>query len=29
VVPKISDEQGLNGLTSLDGSAAWVDIEKV
>jgi anaerobic selenocysteine-containing dehydrogenase len=29
VVPKISDEQGVNGLENLDGSPAWVSIEKV
>jgi len=29
VVPKISDEQGVNGLVNLDGSPAWVDIKKV
>ena len=29
VVPKISDEQGVNGLETLDGSLAWVSIEKV
>jgi len=29
VVPKVSDEQGINGLLNLDGSPAWVDIKKV
>ena len=29
VVPKVSDEQGVNGLLNLDGSPAWVDIKKV
>ncbi len=29
VVPKISDEQGINGLQNLDGSPAWVSVEKV
>ncbi|MFT4578465.1 MAG: NADH-quinone oxidoreductase subunit G [Nitrospinales bacterium] len=29
VVPRISDEQGVNGLENLDGSPAWVSIEKV
>jgi NADH-quinone oxidoreductase subunit G len=29
VVPKISDEQGVNGLGNVDGSPAWVNIEKV
>ena len=28
VVPKVSDEQGINGLLKLDGST-WVDIKKV
>ena len=29
VVPKVSDEQGINGLLNLDGSPAWVEIKKV
>ena len=29
VVPRISDEQGVNELENLDGSPAWVSIEKV
>ena len=29
VVPKISDEQGVNGLASLDGKPVWLDIKKV
>ncbi|MBT5470104.1 MAG: molybdopterin-dependent oxidoreductase [Nitrospina sp.] len=29
IVPRISDEQGVNGLTNFDGSSAWVDIKKV
>ncbi|MEK9627681.1 MAG: molybdopterin-dependent oxidoreductase [Nitrospinota bacterium] len=29
VVPKVSDEQGVNGLVNLDGSPAWVEIKKV
>ena len=28
VVPRISDEQGVNGLGNPDGSPAWVDIKK-
>ena len=29
VLPKVSDEQGINGLLNLDGSPAWVEIKKV
>ena len=29
VMPKVSDEQGINGLLKLDGSPTWVDIKKV
>lgn len=29
VVPKVSDEQGVNGLIGSDGSAAWVEVKKV
>ena len=29
IVPKISDEQGVNGLASLDGKPVWLDIKKV
>jgi hypothetical protein len=29
VVPKVSDEQGINELLNLDGSPAWVEIKKV
>jgi predicted molibdopterin-dependent oxidoreductase YjgC len=29
VVPKISDEQGINGLANLDGRPVWLDIKKV
>ena len=29
VVPKISDEQGINGLANLDGKPVWLDVKKV
>ena len=29
VVPKISDEQGINGLANLDGKTVWLDVKKV
>jgi predicted molibdopterin-dependent oxidoreductase YjgC len=29
VVPRISDEQGVNGLIGVDGGMAWVEIRKV
>ena len=29
VVPKISDEQGVNGLANLDNEPVWLDIKKI
>jgi predicted molibdopterin-dependent oxidoreductase YjgC len=29
VVPRVSDEQGVNGLIGVDGGMAWVEIRKV